>query len=194
MAMIDSAVLKPNVAYFYTAPVGTALPADLLKPEADAWVSSGHTSLEDIISATSEGGESTVLGSLQKRSLRSSQSPLTEGFEINLLQWDDESLTMYFGANVTESTDGRLLNVPSQPIPVQKAWLVVIHDGENVAGFHSKKAEFLRSGDISISDTESLAQLPVRITPLGGDGEDFPYSVIKPHKPSDVVPGVVPGP
>src|SRR5690606_3027773 len=64
MPLIDSAVLKVGAGNYFTAPVGTALPTDLKSPGSE-WVNMGHTSLEDILAFESEGGEATVLGTLQ---------------------------------------------------------------------------------------------------------------------------------
>lgn len=180
MALDDSKVLKPGTAHFYTAPVDTPLPVDLRNPEVE-WEHMGHTSLEDILSATSEGGESTILGSLQKRQLRNSTAARTETFAVNLLQLDEDSISLYFGSNVVVSGDGRIVSVPSTPVASERAWLCVIYDGEVDAGYYTAKAEFIRGEDISISDTESLTQLPLRITPLGADGADSPYDIILPH-------------
>lgn len=189
MAINDKAVFKPGVAHFYTNPeVGAALPADLRNP-TDGWVHMGHTSLEDIIEASSDGGDLTILGSLQKRNLRSSRAPLTEGFTVNLLQLDEDSLKFYAGANVeVNSTDGRLLGVPESPEPTVAAWYVVITDGTMDAGLYTDKAEFMRADDFAVSDTESLMQLPVTVTPLG-TGKN-PYSWIKPHEYKGEAPGL----
>jgi hypothetical protein len=180
MALDDSKVLKPGTAHFYTAVTGTPLPEDLRNPGVE-WTHMGHTSLEDILSATSEGGESTILGSLQKRQLRNSTSARTETFAVNLLQLDEDSLTLYFGSNVVVSGDGRVVSVPATPVAAERAWLCVMYDGDVDAGYYTAKAEFIRGEDISISDTESLTQLPIRITPLGADGADSPYDFIMPH-------------
>lgn len=180
MAINDKAVFKPGTAHFYTAPVGTALPADLREPASD-WTHMGHTSLEDILSAASEGGDLTILGSLQKRNLRSARAPLTEGFTVNLLQLDEESLKFYCGSNAVKSEDGRVLNVPETPVPAEAAWYVVMYDGTVDAGLYTDKAEFMRADDVSVSDTESLVQLPVRVTPMGTNAAS-PYGWILPHE------------
>lgn len=195
MTIQDAAVFKPGVAHFYTnKTLGAALPKDLRKP-TDGWEHMGHTSMEDILEAASDGGDQTILGSLQKRNLRSSREALTSGFTINLLQLDEKSWQFYLGSNaVRDAGDNRLLNVPETPAPVTSAWYVVMYDGQVDAGFYSTKAEFMRADDISVSDTESLLQLPVTVTPMGVEGKS-PYSVILPHQygTDGVVPAVVPG-
>lgn len=182
MAINDAKVLRPNTAHFYThATIGQGVPANLRNPEAEGWEHMGHTSLEDILSATSEGGETQVLPSLQNRQLRTSRGTSTESFAMNLLQLDESAAKLYFGSNAVLSADGRVLSIPSDPQPTTVAWLCVMYDGTNDAGYHAPKCEILRGEDLSVSDTESLTQLPIRITPLAIGDSATPYNFILPH-------------
>ena len=83
MALSDTATLVIGAGNFFTAPVNTALPADLSGSprRGPRWVT---PPLEDIFATESEGGEATVLGTLpgqdpphqvQPRTERSSPSP-----------------------------------------------------------------------------------------------------------------------
>lgn len=70
MALNDKATLVIGAGNYFTAPTpGTKAPVDLTTV-ATPWVNMGHTSIEDIMSFDSEGGESSVLGTLQNPSLR----------------------------------------------------------------------------------------------------------------------------
>lgn len=164
MAIKNDAVLKVGTARFYTAEVGTPMPADPRNPGTE-WTEMGHTSLSDILSAASSGGEVSTLPTLQNRNLRQNVSARTEAFNINLLQFDVESLKLYYGSNAVVTADGHV-QVPSEPVPTEKAWLVVFYDGTATAGVYAEKSSIFRNSDISISDTENLAQLPLTITPL----------------------------
>lgn len=177
MALNDSALLKPNTAHFYTASVGTLRPSDLRNPGAE-WTHMGNTSLEDIVAISSEGGETTTLGTLQNKQARNSTTPRIEAFTINLMQFDEQALKLYYGANAV--VENGMLEVPSEPVATEAAWLAVLYDGNNNAGFIAAKAEIFRSDDLSISDTESLAMLPLRVTPLSVNGGS-PYKFIIPH-------------
>lgn len=168
MALIDDAVLGVALGRFYTAPVGTAMPADPLTPGA-AWSEVGHTSLDDIMSFDSEGGEATTLGTLQKKNLRSRYSPRVERFSINLQQFDEGALKLFYGANATVDTNG-LLGVPEDPVPTVCAFLGVFQDGDVSFPIYAPKAEIFRSDNMEISDTESLVSLPINITPLSHEG------------------------
>lgn len=175
MALNDSAVLAIDSGNYFTAPVGTPLPADLRSPEA-VWQSIGHTSLEDIMTIESDGGDAEVLGSLQNRSLRTRRASRTETFAIILQQWDEAGLKLYYGSN-SKKLDNGTMSVPNDPRPTTTAFLAIFVDGENVFAFYAPKAEIIRGDDIEFSDTESLMGLPLVVTPLAFDGNDWAYSV-----------------
>jgi hypothetical protein len=164
MALNNAAVLKVGVGHFYTAPVGTTLPTDLRNPTGP-WVHMGHTSVQDILSASSEGGETTTLRSLQNSTLRTTTAARTEAFIMNLLQFDEPSLKLYYGSNAVLDGSGNV-EIPSAPVATEVAWLVVFYDGQTTAGVYAPKVSILRSDDLGISDTENLVQLPVKVTPL----------------------------
>jgi hypothetical protein len=178
MALDNTAVLKVGVGHFYTATVGTALPADLRNPGA-GWTHMGHTSVSDILSASSEGGETTTLRSLQNKTLRTTTAARTEAFIMNLLQFDAPSLKLYYGSNATVDGSGNVA-IPSSPVATEVAWLVVFYDGQTTAGVYAPKVSILRSDDLGISDTENLVQLPVKVTPLQYQANDYAFKWLPP--------------
>lgn len=178
MALNDLAVLKAGAGHFYTAPVGTALPTDLRNPGA-SWTHMGHTSVEDILSSSSEGGDVTTLRSLQNKSLRTSVAPRTESYAMNLLQFDKEALKLYYGANATVTATG--VRVPQNAVATETAWLVVFIDGNNTAGIYAPKASIFRGDDFTVSDTENLAQLNLKVTPLGYQSNDWAVEWVAPY-------------
>lgn len=180
MAFIDNAVLKVGNGYFYTAEVGAERPADLMNVGAE-WSTMGHTSLEDILTSSVEGGESTQLGSLQKRSLKTSISSRIESFQVNLLQFDSDSLSLYYGSNAVINPDGDV-EIPDQPIAEERAWLFLFWDGSRVGGIYAPKASFIAAESFSIADTESLSQLPLTVTPLQHEDNTSAYRFIPPRE------------
>lgn len=183
MALYDDTTLNIGTGHLWLADVSTAAPADFRDPNGATtpapWVEIGHTSIDDILSITSEGGDTTVLGTLQSPSLRTSTSARTESFTFNLAQWDEESLKLYFGSNAAVASTGPgtgLLEVPSKPVPTQKAFLAVYQDGVADFVIYAPKAEILRADDMSLADTSSLATLPIKVTPLSVSGSQ-PYFV-----------------
>ena len=182
MATNDNATLKVGTAHFYTAVVGTARPLTVatLKTPPAAWKEMGNTSLDNIIALTSEGGAVTTLGSLQNKSLRQTVESRVESFGINLLEWSSVSLKLYYGSNAVIAADGAV-EVPSEPAPTESAFLVVLQDGDNVAGFYAEKSSIFRSDDIAIADSNSLAQLPIKVTALNNLGKPSALTVIPPR-------------
>lgn len=180
MAFQDDAVLKVGNGSFYTAPVDTPRPTDLTDVGIE-WTNMGHTSLEDILSSTVEGGERTQLGSLQKRSLKTSVSGRSESFQVNLLQFDNDSLSLYYGSNAVINGSGDV-EIPEAPVAAERAWLFLFFDGTVVGGIYAPKASFIAADPFSISDTESLSQLPLTVTPLVSGERTSAYSFIPPRE------------
>lgn len=183
MALYDDTTLNIGTGHLWIAAVGTDAPTDFRDPTVGGtvtdWAEIGHTSIDDILSITSEGGDTTVLGTLQSPSLRTSTSARTESFTFNLAQWDEDSLKLYFGSNAAIATTGPgtgLLQVPSKPTPTSKAFLAVYQDGASDFVIYAPKAEILRADDMSLADTSSLATLPIKVTPLSVSGAE-PYYV-----------------
>lgn len=176
MPVNDAATLKIGTGRYYTAPVDTPIPPDLTAPDSLVWTEVGHTSLEDIFAISSEGGEATAIGTLQNKTLRTSYSARTETMTFTLMQFDAESLKLYYGANSTIGAGGEI-QVPANPQPTQAAFLVVFEDGANNFGFHAPKSEIYRADDLSISDTESLAGLPLGVKPLVSGSNSYSYAV-----------------
>lgn len=175
MALNDNATLVIGSGNYFTAAVDTALPVDLTAPAAP-WVNVGHTSIEEILALESEGGEATVIGTLQNKQLRTTYSTRTETMKFTLQQFDADSLKLYYGSNATVGAGGEV-QVPVNPEPTTAAFLAVFIDGANVFAFYVPKAEIYRADDISLDDTESLAGLPLGVKPLVSGTNDWTYAV-----------------
>ncbi|MEU3045805.1 hypothetical protein ABZ705_04590 [Streptomyces sp. NPDC006984] len=175
MPLNDNATLVVGAGNYLTAPVGTSLPGDLLVP-VSPWANVGHTSLEDVFGITSEGGEATTIGTLQNQSLRTKYSARTETMTFTLQQFDKDALRLYFGANAPELPDGTI-GVPAKPEPTKAAFLAVFIDGENHFALYAPKAEIYRADDMAISDTESLAGLPLGVKPMTYGSNTWTYAV-----------------
>lgn len=175
MGLSDTATLVIGAGNYFTAPTGTAIPSDLSTVSAP-WVNVGHTSLEDIFGVSSEGGEATTLGTLQAKTLRTKYSPRVETFTFTLQQFDAASLALYFGSNMVSVSAG-VKGVPSDPTPTTAAFLAVFIDGSNKFAFYAPKAEIFRGDDMSLSDTESLAGLPLGVKPLNYSSNTWAYAV-----------------
>lgn len=175
MALNDAATLVVGAGNFFTAVTDSALPGDLTTITTP-WSNIGHTSLQDIFGATSSGGDATTLGTLQAKALRTTYSARTETFALTLQQFDIASLKLYYGSNAPTLTDGSL-GVPQSPVVTVCAFLAVFLDADNVFAMYAPKAEIFRGDDLALSDTESLAGLPLSIKPVISGSNSWAYAV-----------------
>lgn len=170
MALDDDAVLNPAVGHYYFAPVGTAKPTDPMAPAAP-WADLGHTSLEEPFGITSEGGETTTLGTWQNKKLRNVNAPRVQSVAFVLQQWDADALKLYYGSNSATASDGSIRE-PENPVETEGALYVLVEDGFDQVAFYWPRVSVYRADDISF-DSEALAGLPVRATILGTTGQDW---------------------
>lgn len=177
MALNNDAVVKISTAHFYTAEVGTPVPSGGVVDTP--WEEMGHTPLTDILSIAFEGGEVTTLGSLQNPELRTARTPRTATVNMSLLQWDAPGKKLFLGANAMTDSEGRI-GPAANPTPTTTAVYILIEDGDNYMDIVFPKAEIIGTGDLSLADTESLAALPLAITPLRADSDTAPFYVGEP--------------
>ncbi|MGL5825559.1 MAG: IPT/TIG domain-containing protein [Nocardioides sp.] len=189
MAFNDAATLVIGAGNYFHAPEGTALPADL-GAVGGPWENIGHTSLEDILSMESEGGEATVLGTLQSKQLRTTYSPRSESLKFTIQQFDADSLKLYYGSNMVAV--GAALGVSNNPTPTVRAFLVVFTDGVKKFAFYAPKAELYRGDDGSFGDTESLAGLPIAVKPVQYQTNTWNFAVTPLTVPVPVVTAATP--
>lgn len=181
MAFNDDAVFTAATGHIYTAPVGTAAPtpAELAAFDPDTfgttnldWETLGHTSEEELPEFGFEGGEKETRGTWQKKNLRevSTDTPV-DYVTMRAQQFDSETLALYYGDNAS-TTDG-VFGVDSSDVkPVERAFLLVLVDGDNKIGFTSHKASIRRDESIALS-TDAFASLPLRATFIKETGENL---------------------
>jgi hypothetical protein len=175
VALNDDATLVISTGHFYTAPVNSAMP-DIDTAITTPWAEVGHTSLDNVIGISSDGGDATVIGTLQNKALRTTYSTRTETLGIVLQQFDTAGLKLYYGSNATVGAAGEI-QVPVNPTPTTVAFLAVFEDGDKKFAIYAPKAEIFRSDDIDMSSTEALAGLPLGIKPMVSGTNDWTYAV-----------------
>lgn len=169
MATIDSAVLIPGTGYMYTAPAETAIPASLTAP-ASPWEDLGHTSREDGLTITRDGGDSEVIGTWQNPSLRERREPTTFAITAFLHQVTNEVLEMYFGPGDID-TEG-VFGVTSSVDTIARALYVRIVDGTNEVGLYVPRVSISSEDDVEV-DVEGILAFPVRMTVLQVSGSNL---------------------
>jgi hypothetical protein len=169
VALTDSAVLIPGTGFMYTAPAETVIPASLTSPAAP-WENLGHTSRDDGLTITRDGGDSEVIGTWQNPSLRERRDPTTFAITAFLHQVDNEVLSMYFGPGDVATADR--FGVTSSTATIERALYVRIIDGTNEVGLYIPKVSISSEDDVEV-DVEGFLAFPVRCTVLQVSGSNL---------------------
>lgn len=169
MALIDSAVLIPGQGFMYTAPAETAIPANLVTPAAP-WENLGHTSREDGLTITRDGGDSETIGTWQNPVLRERRDPTTFAITAFLHQVTNEVLEMYFGPGDVDTANQ--FGVTSSTATIERALYVRIVDGTNEASLYIPKVSISSEDDVEV-DVEGFLAFPCRMTVLQVTGSNL---------------------
>jgi hypothetical protein len=169
VALDDSAVIIPGTGQVYIAPGATAIPASLTAPAAP-WENLGHTSRDDGLTITRDGGDSEVLGTWQNPSLRERRDPTTFAITMHLHQVDNNVLELYFGTGDVSVADQ--FGVTSATGTTEKALYVRMIDGTNEVGLYVPKVSIASDDDVEV-DPEGFLSFPVRMTVLQVSGSNL---------------------
>lgn len=169
MALLDSAVIIPGTGQMYLAPAETVKPASLTAPAAP-WVNLGHTSSEDGLTITRDGGDSEVLRTWQNSALRERRDPSTFAITAFLHQVDNTVLELYFGAG--DISVANEFGVTSASTTTLRAFYVRIIDGAAEVDLYVPKVSIAAEDDVEI-DVEGFLAFPVRATVLQVTGSNL---------------------
>lgn len=143
-----------------TTPAAVASLADAV----NSWRNVGHTSRNDLPVFGFDGGKLEMKGTWQNERLREVQqtsNPIEDSVTVILEQWDPDTFELYFGADVAD-TPG-IFGVDGQFIPVEKAVLVIIIDGDTKIGFYAPKASIQRDSAAKMT-VDDFATFPIKAT------------------------------
>jgi hypothetical protein len=169
VALTDSAVLIPGTGELWTAPAETVMPVDPTAPTTP-WENLGHTSREDGLTITRDGGDTEPIGTWQNPSLRVTREPTNFAITAFLHQVDNNVLEMYFGPGDVSVADQ--FGVTSSIAAIQRALFVRIIDGANEASLYVPKVEISSEDDMEV-DVEGFLAFPVRMTVLQVTGSNL---------------------
>lgn len=169
MALNDAAVIVPGTGHVWIAPAAAAKPTDPAAP-GWPWIDSGHTSVDDGLTITKDGGDSNVLGTWQNPSLRNRIDPIVYSLTIHFHQVDNEVLGMYFGGG--DATVAGVFGVGLVPTAQERALYIQIQDGDVEVDLYIPKVSLLADDDVEV-DVENLLSFPVRATVLGVTGSNL---------------------
>lgn len=169
MPLTDGDVYIPGTGFVYMAPPETPKPASLTAP-ASPWDNIGHTSREDGLTITRDGGDSEVLGTWQNTALRERRDPTNFAITAFLHQIDNNVLELYFGTGDITVADE--FGVVSTTGTVGKALFVRIVDGANSAHLYVPRVSVAAEDDVEV-DVENFLAFPVRMTVLQVSGSNL---------------------
>ncbi|MDP7733641.1 phage tail protein [Mycobacterium paragordonae] len=130
----------------------------------NGWHNIGHTSRDDLPEFGFDGGKFALKGTWQRKRLKQVQDgDIPADFVTFMLeQWDRTALELYFGEDAAANTPG-VFGVDGKFIPVERALLIIIVDGDVNIGFYCPKASITRDDSIELPIDE-FASLPVKAT------------------------------
>ncbi|KAA9155549.1 hypothetical protein FPZ12_029580 [Amycolatopsis acidicola] len=159
--------------HVYLAPVDTPAPTPTnvalsapTTPWAEAFYSgSGENGGDNLPEWGSDGGDLTVLGSWGNHAIRTIQDPLTETLTINVSEVNRDALQLYTGADGGDVAGVFSVKGSEVGKAVEKAVLIVIHDGDVRLGFYAPRVSVTRGDSISVASDDGLV-FPLSLTLL----------------------------
>lgn len=149
---VDGAALTGS-----TPVLGTAVSAGIT-----GWEPVGHTSRNDMPEFGFEGGDKEVRGTWQNAQLREVQTETPADYlTLFLHQFDTKSFELYYGPNASQTSG--IFGVSGEDAVNERAFLVIIVDGDEKVGFYAAKASVRRDDAIQMP-VDDFASLPVRAT------------------------------
>lgn len=176
MPLDDTAVMRPGTGHFLIRTANTASPsfADLEAFVADTTdlptgtTDLGHTSLNDILTFEQENGETQVIGSWQKKSLKEIvTAEAVDYFTTTALQIDNETLALYYGAG--DDTVENEWSAPESQSTTEKGVTIVMFDGSDWAAIDCARTSIRRESGLA-PDPEYFLGFPLRFTVLSPSG------------------------
>lgn len=143
---------------------GSAPAVDIqVKTAPNGWKNLGHTSRGDMPEFGFDGGDAEVRGTWQNAALREVVTEQAADYlTLFLHQFDTDSFSLYYGTNAS-ATPGVFGVAGGTAQPNERAFLVIIVDGDVRVGFYAPKASVRRDDAIQMP-VDEFASLPIRAT------------------------------
>jgi hypothetical protein len=154
----------PGHGTVFRAPANTPMPAagatafTLTGAPPTGWTSLGHTSKENTMSFSTDGGDATVLDTWLQDGVRTIYASTSWTFGINTLQLDKQSLDLAFNGAI-DAEDGGYI-IPSSNGGLGNSLFVLSQDTTGNLGFYIPNTS-TKLGDSPVVDTENFFELPL---------------------------------
>lgn len=121
------------------------------------WNNLGHTSKQNTIAFTKEGGERESLDTFLSDAVRTTTSSTSWGLSVAALQFDADNLDLAFNGDFDSATGGYTV---ASPAPVSTALFLFFQDTTGAIGFWLPNTE-ISLGDAPSVDTAQFLELPL---------------------------------
>lgn len=177
MAADAGTLFIPGHGTVFRAPANTPMPAagptafTLGSTVPTGWTSLGHTSTENMISFTTDGGDATVLNTWLQDAVRTIYAATNWSLGINALQMDKPTLDLAFNGAV-DAEDGGYI-IPAANGGLENALFVLAKDTTASLGFYIPNTS-TKLGDSPVFDTENFTELPLLSSIQAADPDVIP--------------------
>lgn len=179
MPLTDSAVFTAAKGYIYTGAVDATAPTpqaiyDFVDQSTTltGFTLIGHTSRDDLPEFGFDGGDTEARGTWQNEALRTVVTEAAVDYvTFNLVQFDADTLELYYGQNNTQS-DGSYGLAGAPGGATEASFVIVVVDGPRKMGFWSPKVELRREDAITMA-VDEFSALPMRATFLKSGVNDL---------------------
>lgn len=174
MGVNANSMIVPGNGTLFHAPIGTALPAKPLEAftltgtPPTGWTNLGHTSRENTVAFSRDGGEPTSMGTWLMDSTSTIYSAISWSLSIPALQFDADVLDMAFNGDFDSATGGYI--VPGQTAAVKSELFLLMQDSGGKLGFWIPNSEVTLAEPPGVN-REQYLELPL-LASINGATED----------------------
>lgn len=135
------------------------------------WANLGHTSKQNTLAFSREGGEATSIDTFLADAVRTVYSSVSWSLSIAALQFDEDILDLAFNGDWDPATNGYI--VPGSSSPVEAGLFVLMQDNTGKLGFWIPNTQ-TTLGEAPSVDTENFMELPLRASINSADSSLMP--------------------
>lgn len=168
-----SNIIIPGKGAIFKGAVGADVPnyktLSPLGTQTGGWSCLGHTSKENMVSLSKDGGDVTSFDSWWEAAIDVQRAPLTWGVTVNTLEVTKDNFDLAFNGKLeTESETGGYL-VPADIQATEIALFILAMQGTKRMGLYIPRVS-ISLGDAPSFDAEALFELPLSASILSYEG------------------------
>ncbi len=177
MGVNATAMIVPGNGTIFHAPKAVAFPTNplaaftLTGTPPEGWTNLGHTSRENTLGFSREGGEASSIGTWLADSTKTIYSSVAWAMSIPALQFDSDVLDMAFNGDFDPVTGGYI--VPGQTAAIETQLYVLMQDNTGKLGFWIPNSE-VTLGEPPTVNREQYLELPLTASINAADNDVIP--------------------